>query len=221
MRSKPYPLVCFDVDGTLVGKTTFVWETLHDSLGTDRNKRQQGWDDYFAGRIPYSAWFESDIALFRERGAVTRGRLLEAIEGLRLLDGVHEVLETLKRAGLRIAVVSGSLNIVLEKFDLTGYFDDIFINELFFDRPGKLIGWRPTPFDVENKSGALDWLVAKYDLDLAQTAFVGDNFNDVSIARRAGLGIAFNSTCDELIDCTAVHEPGNDLRAVLPHLLGR
>ncbi len=221
MSSLPYPLVCFDVDGTLVGKTVFLWETLHEALGTDRQQRKQGWDDYFGGRIPYSAWFEQDIALFRDRGPVTRQGLLEAMGGLRLNDGAHEMLSALKDAGVRLAVVSGSLNIVLEKFDLFDYFDDVFINELFFDGPGKLIGWRPTPFDIENKRGALDWLVAKYDLDLGETAFVGDNFNDVTIARHAGLGIAFNSTCEELIGCTAVQEPGADLRALLPHLLGR
>ena len=199
MSIPPYRLICFDVDGTLVGKTVFVWETLHDGLGTDRAQRQQGWDDYFAGRIPYSAWFEHDIALFRAQGPITRQLLLDHIEGLRLNDGAHETLRTLKDAGVKLAVVSGSLNIVLEKFELTGYFDDVFVNELYFDKPGNLIGWRPTPFDIENKRGALDWLVAKYDLGRAETAFVGDNFNDVSIASHAGLGIAFNSTCDELI----------------------
>ena len=219
MSSLPYRLACFDVDGTLVGKTIFVWETLHDALGTDRDKRQQGWDDYFSGRIPYSQWFEHDIALFRERGEVTRQRLLEAMAPLELVDGVHEVLQTLRDAGLRLAVVSGSLNIVLEKFELADYFDDIFVNELFFDSRGSLIGWRPTPFDLERKAVALDWLVAKYGLALSQTVFVGDNFNDVSIARHAGKAIAFNSTCAELIECAAAHVPGGDLRDVLPHVL--
>lgn len=220
MAPPPYRLVCFDVDGTLVGKTVFVWETLHNELGTDEKQRKQGWEDYFAGRIPYSQWFEHDIALFREQGTITRQRLLDAMSGLELIDGVHEVLATLQAAGLRLAVVSGSLNIVLQKFELERYFDDIFVNELFFDRRGALIGWRPTPFDIERKAAALDWLVAKYDLELAETAFVGDNFNDVTIARRAGKAIAFNSTCQELIECAAAHVPSADLRGVLPHLLG-
>lgn len=220
MSSPSYRLVCFDVDGTLVGKTVFVWETLHDELGTDPAKRRQGWEDYFSGRIPYAAWFEHDIALFRERGAVTRAKLMAAMEGLELIAGVREVLGALRRHGLRMAVVSGSLNIVLEHFDLYGYFDDVFINELYFDRHGELIGGRPTPFDIERKAGALDWLVAKYGLARSETVFVGDNFNDVSIAKRAGKAIAFNSTCDELIDCADVHVPGADLRDVLPHIIG-
>ncbi|MBW2526804.1 MAG: HAD-IB family phosphatase [Deltaproteobacteria bacterium] len=221
MSPLPYRLACFDVDGTLVGKTVFVWETLHERLGTDPAARQRGWEDYFSGRIPYSAWFEHDIELFRGRGGETRERLLDAMQGLELVEGVHEVLGALRDAGLRLAVVSGSLNLVLEKFELDQYFDDVFINELFFDRAGALLGWRPTPFDIERKAGALDWLLAKYDLEPSQTVFVGDNFNDVSIAKRAGKAIAFNSTCDELIQCAAVNVPGTDLRDVLPHILGR
>lgn len=220
MSESPYRLVCFDVDGTLVGKTVFVWETLHERLGTDPAKRQQAWDDYFGGRITYSAWFEHDIALFRERGAVTRERLLDAMQGLELVEGVHEVLGELEAAGLRLAVVSGSLNLVLEKFDLDRYFDDVFINDLFFDGRGQLIGWRPTPFDIDRKAGALEWLLVKHGLERRQTVFVGDNFNDVSIARRAGKAIAFNSRCAELIECADANVPGTDLREVLPHILG-
>jgi HAD superfamily phosphoserine phosphatase-like hydrolase len=221
MRSPPYRLVCFDVDGTLVGKTVFVWQTLHEQLGTDPVARKRAWEDFFAGRIAYAEWFECDIALFRQGGPVTRQRLLAAIASLELVPGAHEALTTLRDAGVLLAVVSGSLNIVLEKFDLVRHFDDVFVNELSFDAAGVLSSWRPTPFDLDNKAGALDWLTAKYQLGLAETAFVGDNFNDLSIARRAGLTLAFNSSCAELIDCAHANLPGHDLREILPHLLGR
>jgi HAD superfamily PSPase-like hydrolase len=220
MSSPPYRLVCFDVDGTLVGKTVFVWETLHERLGTDRVARKQAWDDFFAGRISYAEWFECDIALFQQCGPVTRDGLLAAIASLELVPGAHEALTTLREAGVRLAVVSGSLNVVLEKFDLVRHFDDVFVNELSFDGAGTLTGWRPTPFDLDHKARALEQLAATYQLELAETAFVGDNFNDLSIARRAGLALAFNSRCQELIDCSHVNLPGADLREILPHLLG-
>jgi phosphoserine phosphatase len=220
MRSFPYRLICFDVDGTLVGKTVFVWETLHERLGTDRAARRQAWDDFFAGRLAYADWFASDLALFRQCGPVTRQRLLAAIDTLELVPGAHQALAALRAAGMRLAVVSGSLNIVLEKFELGRYFDDVFLNELYFDSAGELTGSRPTPFDLDNKAGALDALTAKYGLALSETAFVGDNFNDLSIARRAGMALAFNSRCAELIACSRANLPGEDLREILPYLLG-
>ncbi len=220
MSDFPYRLICFDVDGTLVGKTVFVWQTLHDRLGTDAVKRRQAYEDFSSGKISYGQWFDHDLELFREQGEVTRQRLLGAIAELELNPGAVEVLCRLKSAGLRLAVVSGSLNIVLEKLGILSYFDDVFINELFFGRDGRLVGTRPTPFDMDNKAGALDWLVAKHDLELSQTVFIGDNFNDVSIARRAGLAIAVGSTCEELIACSAVNIESDDLRALLPLILG-
>lgn len=218
LGSSPYRLVCFDVDGTLVGKTIFVWETLHDHFQTDPALRKQAWDDYFGRRISYAQWFEWDIRLLRERGA-NRERLMQAIDRLELLPGVHETLAVLREAGLTLAVISGSLDIVLEHFGLEDYFDDILLNELYFDRQGELIGWRPTPFDIENKAAGLETLLAKHGLEPSQAAFVGDNFNDVSIARAAGLSLAFNSTCRELIEASDVRVEGDDLRAILPHIL--
>lgn len=220
MSTSPVRLVCFDVDGTLVGRTVFVWETLHERLGTDPVRRRQGWDDYFAGRIRYHQWFDLDIELFRETGPITKQRLLDALDALALSPGTHETLGALRDAGTRLAIVSGSLDIVLEKFELRPYFDDIFINELFFDRAGALLACRATPFDIESKAAALDWLCAKYGLEPSMTAFVGDNFNDLSIARRAGRAIAFNSSCAELIACATANVAGDDLRGILPHLLG-
>ena len=134
--------------------------------------------------------------------------------------GVYEVLSNLKDRGYLLAVISGSLNIVLEKFDLAKYFDDVFINELYFDRAGELVGSRPTPFDLDNKAAGLEWLLDKYDLVHDQSVFIGDNFNDLSVARRAGLAIAFNTTCDDLIECAHVRVEEYDLRAILPHILG-
>ena len=33
-----YRLVCFDLDGTLVDNTIFIWQTLHEYFQTDREK---------------------------------------------------------------------------------------------------------------------------------------------------------------------------------------
>ncbi|MBI4700060.1 MAG: HAD-IB family phosphatase [Deltaproteobacteria bacterium] len=218
MSQSRYRLVCFDVDGTLVGRTVFVWQTLHEHFATDAAERQKAWDDYFSGRVSYAQWFEHDIRLLRERGA-DRRRMLHAISALELVAGAHETLQALKDAGLVLAVISGSLNLVIEHFALGRYFDHVFVNELYFDREDRLIGWRPTPFDLESKAAGLEWLMGKHGLCAAETAFVGDNFNDLSIARRAGLGIAFGSKCEELVRACAVCVPGDDLRAILPHVL--
>lgn len=211
-------LICFDVDGTLVGRTVFVWQTLHEYFDTDEEQRFQAYRDYRSGRISYDDWFESDIRLMLERG-LDEQKLGEALDRLEPVPGAREVLDALADAGEHLAVVSGSLNVVLSHFGLDGYFSDILINEISFDGEGRLVGWRPTPFDLENKAAGLDWLMAKYALAPTQTVFVGDNFNDVSIAKRAGLSIAFGAASEELVACSTVQVDDSDLRNILPYLL--
>ena len=100
-----YPLVCFDLDGTLVDDTIYIWKTLHETLETDPAARARASNDYFAGEISYAQWFEHDLALFRQAGA-TRGRLLEIIRELKPMPGARELLLHLRERGHILTVVS-------------------------------------------------------------------------------------------------------------------
>ncbi len=36
-----YKLVCFDLDGTIVDDTVFIWQTLHEHFKTDKKKENK------------------------------------------------------------------------------------------------------------------------------------------------------------------------------------
>ncbi len=214
----PYDLIAFDVDGTLVDDTVFIWKTLHDHFDTHRDRRDQAYSDYFSGRISYSDWFFNDIALLRERGA-TRNAIEEIVAGMHLTGGVSETLGVLRDAGVRLVVISGTLEVVVRHFELTPWFDEIYLNRFEYAPNGALIGGTPTPYDVGEKATGLRHIAAKAGIPMARTAFIGDNFNDVSIAEAAGFSIAFNCKSDELASVADVTIEGGDLRRILPYLL--
>jgi len=222
----PFPLVVFDVDGTLVDDTVFVWETLHDHFGSDKAANRAVMHDYLAGRISYAQWFDHDIRVLQERGA-DRASIDEALAGMRLMAGARECLDALRLAGARVAVVSGSLDIVLHRFFGGGNgrgwadtpFSDVFINHLGFDERGAISTWTPTPYDMDHKADGLRALAVRYGVPLARTAFVGDNVNDLSIAREAGRSIAFNAKSLELRRVADVTVMDPDLTLALPFLL--
>lgn len=216
--SHPYDLVVFDLDGTLVQGTIFIWQTLHDTFGTDRERRRQAKDDYFAGKISYKAWFEHDLELLGQAGA-TRAGMLASMDSLHPTPGALETLETLAREGYRLAILSGSLDIVLERFFSEVPFAEVMINRLHFDGEGCIAGGVHTPFDMDQKGAGLAEIARRQGTTLTRTAFVGDNFNDLSAAREAGLAIAFNPRSDELAALAKVVITEPDLRAILPHLL--
>lgn len=210
-----YPLVCFDLDGTLVDDTVYIWKTLHDTFGTDKDRRQRASQDFFAGCISYREWFEHDLVLLREKGA-NETRIRTLLHTLRPMRGAKEMLSQLKLRGHKLAVISGSLDIVVfELFDRQT-FDHVLINELRFDGEGLIAGGTPTPYDLDGKAEGLRELAGREGIQMSQTVFIGDNDNDVWIAKAAGLAIAFNCKSDALRSVCRHEVIEKDLRAVGP-----
>lgn len=217
MNGRP-ALVAFDVDGTLVDDTVFVWDTLHDHFGTDVEERRAVQADYMAGRITYADWFDHDITSLMARGA-NRETMAVALGAMRRMTGAEETLDALVGAGVILAVVSGSLNIVLDRLFPSHPFSDVFINQLEFDADGGIHRWIPTRYDMVRKAAALRQLSEKHGVPLERCAFVGDHYNDVEAVRLAGLGIAFNCKSEDLAAAADIVVSSSDLRDVLPHLL--
>lgn len=196
MRLK-YPLVCFDLDGTLVDDTVYIWKTLHEAFKTDPIRRQKAYEDYFGGAISYPQWFAHDLVLLTEAGA-TKSRIHEVLDGLKPMKGALEVIATLKMRGHKVAIISGSLDIVVHHLFGDVGFDHVLVNRLFFDDAGRITGGEPTPYDLKGKADGLRHLADLEGLTTAQTVFVGDNENDIWIAEAAGLSVAFNCKSDKL-----------------------
>jgi len=208
-----YPLVCFDVDGTLVDDTIFIWQTLHDHFATDPILRKQAHDDFFAKRITYADWFHWDLKLLSEAGATEAG-IREVLAMLRPIPGVKEALLDLHSRGHMLAIISGSLDIVVDYLFADIPFRHVLVNHIAFDADGRIAGGTPTPYDLEGKAEGLRELCRREGIDPSRAAFVGDNSNDLWIAGAAGLAIAFNCKSDALREACSIEVREKDLRAV-------
>ena len=199
MAVRPYDLICFDVDGTLVrhpsGKV--IWEILNRRFTGDDavNAERHRW--YDERKITYPQWVEMDVQGWIDAQA-TRGDIVEAIREFEHFEGAHRTLYELKRRGARLAVISGTLDVVIDTMFPEHPFDDIYSNRLLFDARGRLTGWEATPFDLEGKPIALRELSKKHDVSLARAAFVGDGANDIPMVGVAGCVVAFNPRSKEL-----------------------
>ena len=213
-----YSLVCFDLDGTLVDDTIYIWKTLHEGFNTDRVERKKAYEDYFARRITYEEWFQHDLKLLRAAGA-TRDGIIQMCRALKPMRGAMETLAALRDAGLAVAVISGSIQTVLDVLFSDFAFDDVLINRIHFNDGGEIDGGIHTPFDVEAKADGLRHLCTKFGIATERAVFVGDNENDVWIAKAAGLSIAFNCKSDALAALCDVEIHKKDLRLILPHVL--
>jgi phosphoserine phosphatase len=220
-RERRFDLVAFDVDGTLVehpeGKT--VWEVLNRRFTGNEGTNQERLEAYRAGLLTYADWVSLDVEGWRRAGA-TRAEIASSFAPLRLVRGARETLDRLKQAGLGLVVISGTLDLLLETLLPGAPFDEIHCNRLHFDPDGKIASWTATPFDMAGKTECLRAIAARRGIPLSRTAFVGDSANDVWIAREAGLTIAFNPKSEEFERLAHVVVRSDDLRAILPHLIG-
>lgn len=215
-----YKLVCFDVDGTLIDNVTFSWQVFHDYFQTDRHRREDAKKRFFEGKISYLEWAEHDISLWREKNA-RKDDFFRAAEHLKLMEGAMETLEELKKNGLKLAIISGSLNVILEKFipNYKDFFDDVFLSRIYFDGNGFISKVEATEFDMDAKALALKKIAERENISLKECVFVGDYLNDMKIIQEAGLGIAFNCRHDELRKIADVCIDKKDLREILKHIL--
>src|SRR3989344_4698415 len=215
-----YKMVCFDVDGTLVDNVTFSWQVFHDYFQTDRNRREKAKNKIFNGEITYLQWAEHDINLWKEKNA-KKDDFFKAIGHLRLMEGAMDTLKELKRNGIKLAIISGSLNLLLEKFipDYNDFFDDVFLSRIYFDEAGHISKVEATEFDMDAKALALKKIAEREKLSLKECVFVGDYLNDIKIIQEAGLGIAFNCNYDEVKKAADVVIDKKDLREILRYVL--
>ena len=215
-----YKLVCFDVDGTLIDNVTFSWQIFHDYFQTDRHRREDAKNKFFEGRISYLEWAEHDINLWREKNA-RKQDFFKATEHLKLMEGAMETLDELKKRDIKLAVISGSLNIILEKFipNYDEFFSDVFLSRIYFDDEGKIGRVEATEFDMAAKALALKKIAVREKLSLKQCVFVGDYLNDINVIQEAGLGIAFNCNSDELKRVADVVIDKKDLREILKFII--
>ncbi len=218
--SRRFDLVAFDVDGTLVhhAEDKTVWEVLNHRFTGSDDQNAARWDLYKRGKLSYAEWVALDIASWREAGA-TRETIVAAFRELTLVEGAPETLHTLKAGGARLAVISGTLDLLLDTLFPDHPFDEVYTNRIAFDAQGRITHWHATPFDMDGKGVALRSIALREQIPLSRCAFVGDHANDVAAARLAGCCVAFNPKSAELEASASAIVRSRDLRDVLPHLI--
>jgi phosphoserine phosphatase len=218
--TRRFDLVAFDVDGTLVHhpEDKTVWEVLNQRFTGSDDQNVQRWDLYKKGKISYAEWVALDIVSWRDAGA-TREQITGSFGALTLVEGARETLDALKSQGARLAVISGTLDVMLHTLFPDHPFDEVYTNHIAFDDEGHIAHWRATPFDMDGKGIALRSIALREDIPLARCAFVGDHANDLAAARLAGFSIAFNPKDEELEATASAVVRSADLRDILPHLI--
>ena len=215
-----YKLVCFDLDGTLIEGMSSIWVEIENALGV-AHKTKPAKDAFFNKTLSYDDWLKHDVEIWKEHG-LRKKQVLDLLKPFSVMPGALETLETLKKEGYKIAVISDSINLVLEAClpNYADFFDDVFINKISFDETGHISGYTPTKFGFEKKADGIKHICTREGISLAESVFIGDHDNDVEAARSAGLSIAFNPKSEKLKEVADHCIAEKDLRLILRLISG-
>jgi phosphoserine phosphatase len=196
---KPLDLIAFDVDGTLVRHPTgrVIWEILNLRYGGSDERNRERYGRFRSGDITYAQWVEMDVSDWIAGGA-TRDEIMESVAEFELIDGAREAVHELKDRGHRLAVISGTIDVVLDGLFPDHPFDIVHTNRVFFDASGRLESWRATLYDGPGKVDALRMITESHGVPLAQSAFVGDGENDEDLLGVAGFFVAYRPRSQRL-----------------------
>ena len=180
-------LVCFDMDSTLI--ETEVIDELAERAGVGE-KVKAITERAMRGEIDFDESFRKRVALLK---GLDESVMREIAENLPVTEGVSRMMEVLKRAGFKTAILSGGFtyfgNYLKQKFGI----DYVYANELEIV-DGKLTGrYVGDIVNGRRKAELLRLLAQVENIDIAQTIAVGDGANDLPMLTTAGLGIAFHA----------------------------
>jgi len=142
------------------------------------------------GEIDFVGALNERVALLR---GIPESVLDQAAARIRLMPGAPALIATLRRAGVKTALVSGGFTVFAERVGAELGFDRVVANRLDI-ADGKLAGTvRPPIVTGATKRDTLTSLAGEFGLRLDETLAVGDGANDLPMLGAAGLGIAFHA----------------------------
>ena len=180
-------LICFDMDSTLI--ETEVIDELAMRAGVG-DKVKAITERAMRGEIDFCESFRERVALLE---GLDESVMREIAENLPVTEGVERMMQVLKRAGYKTAILSGGFtyfgNYLRQKYG----FDYVYANELEIE-DGRLTGrYVGEVVDGRRKAELLRLLCQFEEINIAQSVAVGDGANDLPMLNLAGLGIAFHA----------------------------
>lgn len=180
-------LICFDMDSTLIETEVIDELAKHAGVG---DKVKAITERAMRGEIDFCESFKERVALLK---GLDESVMREIAENLPITEGVDRMMQVLKRAGYKTAILSGGFtyfgNYLKQKFG----FDYVYANELEI-ADGKLTGrYLGEIVDGRRKAELLRLIAQVENVNIAQTIAVGDGANDLPMLGTAGLGIAFHA----------------------------
>ncbi len=206
-----YPVVAFDLDGTLLRRTT-VLRLLAQHLGQAEAVAELE-RAFTAGEILDNVVADRSAAWLAGR---TTSEIRTALAAGSWIDGIDDTLQTLSDAGTHVLLATITWRFAAELLRERYGFAAVSGTELQ-NIDGVLGGNVTRYFDKYDKARFVEDWCAERGFTMAQTAAVGDSRSDVPLFGRVDRSVALNATLEARRAASCIIDT-EDLRDVLPLL---
>ena len=221
-HKSPFRLVFFDNDGTLNSYRS-TWEYTHRHLGTWEPEGRRILEQHLRKRSPYDEFARESTRLWT---GAPRERFLERLRTIEIRPGAVEVIEALKSAGLKLAVLSSGFSLWREiwRERENVEWDYYHANDIRFDRDGFCTGeivMHVTDNVPGMEKGTWVRRIAQEEgISKEQRVFVGDGWGDIAGFRECAFGVAIDPNMQEVRDAARYVLGPDEFPTVLDILLG-
>jgi len=180
-------LVVFDMDSTLIQEEVVDVLARHAGVGDQVTEITAA---AMNGAMDFKESFARRVALLR---GLDEKVLAEVARNLTLTEGAERVVNTLKKLGYKIGIISGGFDYFGEHLQKKLGLDYVFANVLEI-KDGKVTGnITGDIIDGPKKAEILKTIATVENISLQQTIALGDGANDLHMISIAGLGIAYHA----------------------------
>jgi len=186
-------LVCFDLNKTLIKETT--WDNLNVALGVSLAEDQFYLNQYHEGKISYIEWAKTLLDIYRQRGKANLKTITDTVLKYNYKKGAQEIVEYLKAEGYEIALISGSIDILVDHVAQELKIEMAEANNIFvFDENDNLKDIVAYDEDDLAKLRHLESFCRRLGIAITQCACVGDGDNDIKLFDKTKRGITFENS---------------------------
>lgn len=203
-----FPVVVFDLDGTLLRDTT-VSLLLAEWLGQTSEIAELE-RSFAAGEISNRAIADASARCYAGR---TTSEIRSVLAAASWIDGIDETVRTLAETGTHVLLATITWRLAAELLQERHGFTSVSGTELQITN-GVVGDVVSRYFDEHDKLSFVQEWCAEHGYSMSQVAAVGDSRSDIPLFREVGMSIALNATPDARAAATHVLDT-EDLRDVL------
>ncbi|MBN9519761.1 HAD family hydrolase [bacterium] len=181
------------LEGTKLNST--IWQGIAHRLGADATREEVATHEkwHSNGYRSYLEWMKETIQIHLRYG-LTHSTFGELIAAAAYNPGVVTTLQRIDRTRFEPVLVSGGFRELAARAQRELRIHHAFAAcEYLFDEEGQLVSYNLLPCDFAGKYDFILLMLREYGLGQDDWVFVGDGLNDVPIAQRAPISIAYNA----------------------------